>query len=323
LKTLRTSWLWDNTAPAPGSLASVSGQTFAIAVAGRSQERTVYTLRVRRRGIYTFGRTRLETVFPFGFWRSKLERRVEGRLAVYPRLGEIDSEFFLEVDAAFQRIQTARPSREEQDFRGLREYRHGDNPRWIHWKSSARQNRWLVKEFEEPQSRRVILLLDTNLARMGGQRGPAFERAISFAATVSRELMRRNCDVTTVTLPQGRPPVALEVQKERRNLDQAFEMLASLSSDNSRMLDSVRPVLTPEDLRNAFVLVVGLGSLRLKAPLGWLSNHHNMVKVLDVRSEEFRRIFKLTGVGAPREDLEDELPEMEELRELDEALTES
>ena len=283
------------------------GQAFAAMVAGHSLERARYSLLVRRRGIYAFGRTRLDTGFPLGFWRSHAERRVPGRLVVYPRLGEIDAALFQEMEAAMQRLRRRRPSREEQDFRSLREYRPGDNPKWIHWKSTARQGKTLVKEYEEPQTRRVLVLLDTNLQRLGTQRLPAFELALAFAATAVRELARRGCEVSTAALPPDAPPAFLTISRERRNLDAYLEHLAGLQPDSTRTLADLRGHVRREQLRHVYILVLGLGSLRVRADLTWLQSPDCVVKTLDVRGEEFRRIFR-RGTGASgREEADEDL----------------
>jgi uncharacterized protein (DUF58 family) len=284
-------------------------ESFAMVVAGRGRERLQYALRVRRRGIYRFGRTALYTGFPFGFWRTEGRIEEPGRLTVYPRLGEIGPGLFLEVEQAQQRLRRFRPSREEEEFRGLREFRLGDHHKWIHWHSSAHHGDLLVREFERPLAQRVVMLLDTNLQRLGPQRLPAFELAISFAATAARELARRGSEVSCAMLPPRAPLQWITVSREYRNLDQLYELLAGLRPDNSRTLALAGPFIARASLRSAYVLVLGLGSLRLRADLGWLHSPDNVVKLLDVRGEEFRRLFRRAAPaaaarGEPEEDLE-------------------
>ena len=250
---------------------------------------------------------RLSTVFPFGFWRSEREQPAVGGLVVYPRMGEIDAALFKEVEEALQRLRRFRNSREEHEFRGLREYRPGDHPKWIHWRYTARCGQWMVKEYEMPQAKRVVVLLDTNLQRLGAQRLPAFELAISFAATAARELARRGCEVTALTLPPGEPVLLTSVSRERRNLDVFLEQLAGLRPDNGRTLADLRTALPRNLLRPAYVLVLGLGSLRLKADLSWVHSMENVVRVLDIRGEDFRRLFRRGTPGQAEWD-EDLLP---------------
>ena len=280
--------------------------TFVTMVAGKEQQRAAYTMMVRRRGIYRFSDTVLETVFPLGFFHTAAARKCAGRLVVYPRLGEVDTTFFQELEHSLQFIRRAKPSRAEEDFRSLREYREGDNPKWIHWRSTARTQRMLIKEFEEPQAKRVVLLLDTNLQRLGAQRFASFELMLSFAGTVARELLRRGCEVQCAALQPRGKIVRTIVSRERRNLDALLEMLAGMRRDDSRTLGDLREYISRSTLRHAYVLVLGLGSLRTKTNFTWLHGADNAVKVFDARGDEFRQIFRRSGASGARDEFSDE-----------------
>lgn len=71
---------------------------------------------------------------------------------------------------------------------GLREYRAGDPPRIIHWKSSAKRGRLLVRETSEPGESGFTLWLDA--ADFAGSPG-AWEKAVSFAASLAEDLYAR------------------------------------------------------------------------------------------------------------------------------------
>ena len=298
------------------------GSTFVTVLPGKGSSRPKYSLVLRRRGLYRFGESRIETFLPFWFFHSSATRRVAGRLIVYPRLGDVDTSFFDELDVTLQYLRRTRPSRAEEDFRGLREYTRGDNAKWIHWKSSARVQKLLVKEFEEPQARRVLIMLDTNLQRMGIQRFPAFELAISFAASVTRELLRRGCEVECAALQPQKRLLHLSVSRERRNLDALLESLAGLKRDDTRTLSDLIEPLGRRSLHHVCVLVIGLGSLRAKVSLSWLNTGDNAVKLVDIRSAEFRRLFNLNTAGLSREEAGDEelLPGMNEEETVEENL---
>jgi uncharacterized protein (DUF58 family) len=297
-------------APTAGRQASrgapARAGTFVTMVAGKEQQRAAYTIMVRRRGIYRFSDTTLETVFPLGFFHTAATRKCANRVVVYPRLGEVDTTFFQELEHSLQFIRRARPSRAEEDFRSLREYREGDNPKWIHWRSTARMQRMLIKEFEEPQAKRVVLLLDTNLQRLGAQRFASFELMLSFAGTVARELLRRGCEVQCVALQPKGKIVRTLVSRERRNLDALLEMLAGIRRDDTRTLGDLREYISRTTLRHAYVLVLGLGSLRTKTNFTWLHGADNAVKVFDARGDEFRQIFRRAGASGSRDEISDE-----------------
>jgi uncharacterized protein (DUF58 family) len=70
------------------------------------------------------------------------------------------------------------------EFTSLREYRTGDPPRMIHWKSWAKQGRPIVKEVEDVVFPRYALVLDT--FALG--REAEFEEAVSVAASFVAEI---------------------------------------------------------------------------------------------------------------------------------------
>jgi uncharacterized protein (DUF58 family) len=103
------------------------------------------------------------------------------------------------------------------EFFGLRESRVGDDRRDVHWKSSARTGRLLVREYEDELARRVVIAVDNALPKdvreavadnhvtpaMDAQVG-AVERAVAVAASLAAvylevgwtvELVARDCHV--------------------------------------------------------------------------------------------------------------------------------
>ena len=82
-------------------------------------------------------------------------------LTVLPRLGKLTHVWAarrLEAIAGTDR-RRRRPGT-EGDFYGVREWRRGDGRRLIHWRSSARQGKLVVRQFERPQSRDAAVVLD-------------------------------------------------------------------------------------------------------------------------------------------------------------------
>ena len=281
----------------PLSVIAAHGSAFVMALAGRESSRATYTLSLRKRGLYQFAESRIETVYPLGFFRSVSARSLPGHVIVYPRLGEVNASLFEDIERSLEAMRRARPSRSEEEFRGLREYRKEDNPRWIHWRGSARAGELLVREFEEPLSKRVLLLLDTNLRGMGPRRFAAFENAISFTATAVREFARRGIEVECVALQPDGHIARVTVSRARRNLDALLELLALLRRDDSRSLDALVDAVPRRSLHGAFVLVAGLGSLRSDNALRWLRAGDNAVRILDARGDEFARVFRRNAGG--------------------------
>ncbi|MEU2078324.1 DUF58 domain-containing protein [Streptomyces sp. NPDC013489] len=81
-----------------------------------------------------------------------------------------------------------------------RAYRHGDDLRRVHWRSTARYGELMVRREEQPQRARCTVLLDTR--RIGYQgSGPdsAFEWAVSGAASALVHMLERGYAVRLVT----------------------------------------------------------------------------------------------------------------------------
>ena len=69
---------------------------------------------------------------------------------------------------------------QSDEFVALRDYRHGDPPRHIHWRSWARTGKPVVKEFEDEFFVRHALVLDTFIEHPSSE---IFEEAVSVAAS--------------------------------------------------------------------------------------------------------------------------------------------
>jgi uncharacterized protein (DUF58 family) len=151
-----------------------------------------FTARIRRRGAYRVTNAILLTRFPFGLFERRVLCRFPSEILVTPR--EIRPRVRLDPEPRARRLQAdLRGGRNlgSEDFLGLREYRSGDNPRWIAWKATARQGCLMVREWDRPLRRRTAVLLDTDTSHLPSfARGPALERGVSLVAGLARHLRR-------------------------------------------------------------------------------------------------------------------------------------
>ncbi|MEU0137722.1 DUF58 domain-containing protein [Streptomyces sp. NPDC006296] len=81
-----------------------------------------------------------------------------------------------------------------------RGYRHGDDLRRVHWRSTARHGELMVRREEQPQRAGCTVLLDTRrIAYRGGGPGSAFEWAVSGAASAVTHMLERGFSVRLLT----------------------------------------------------------------------------------------------------------------------------
>lgn len=153
-----------------------------------------YQGRLTRRGRYHFGPFHVSTRFPLGLIRRAVTVNQVDTLVVCPRSGRLTPRWHQVSQAALTGSGGSRTHQGlvEGDFYGLRDWRGGDNRRWIHWRTSARRNKLAVRQFEQPRSQDVVLLLDLwQPATPTDRQRDNVELAISFAATVAEEVCRR------------------------------------------------------------------------------------------------------------------------------------
>lgn len=141
------------------------------------------------RGHYRFHPVMIASASPFGLARWTRAAGHAEEIVVLPALGRLRLERFRRwlqrITRGEHRLhRLARPSTIHQDdLHGLRPFRLGDNPRWIHWRTSARRNQRMVREFEEDTGQNLVLVFEPWQASPSADPS-ALEAAISLAATV-------------------------------------------------------------------------------------------------------------------------------------------
>lgn len=160
--------------------------------AGREQE-TAYRNVVNHRGVHRLVGFRVSTRFPFGLIRKAHDITANAQILVYPALVPVPQLLAADGGAPLPDRRNARASR-SGEFHGLREYREGDDPRQIHWRSSARRGRWLVREHEDDVGGRVVVKLQWAEV-LADNETQAFEQAVSMAASVALWFLKRGYEV--------------------------------------------------------------------------------------------------------------------------------
>ena len=155
--------------------------------AGRTQE-TAYRHQLSQRGRYHLTGFRLSTKFPFGLIQKSRDVIDPEELLIYPALVKVP-EALLRGFPAMHGVGRMKWRSRSGDFAGLRDFRPGDDPRDIHWRTSARRGVTLVRESEDDEGLEATILFD-NVGDPGV--GPAaFEWSVSLAASVAVVLLRR------------------------------------------------------------------------------------------------------------------------------------
>lgn len=181
--------------------------------AGRTQE-TAYRHVAPRRGHLRLSGFRLSTRFPFGLIHKSRDVPAPAELLVYPALVPVPAELLRGFASHHGRGEHKWRSRRGEFF-GLREFRQGDDPRDIHWRTSARRGAPFLRETEDDEGQEVCLVLDNGAADLGGAEDAAFEDSVSLTASLACELIARGYRVGLATRGQEITPEGGQAQATR------------------------------------------------------------------------------------------------------------
>ncbi len=237
----------------PGHRAS-----HVISDLGPHRERSwqVQTLCVQR-GAYRLGPLRIVTGDPFGLFEAERQIDATSPLVVYPATVDV-AEFAVPVgslsggDAVRRRTHHV-----TTNAAGVRDYVPGDAFSRIHWPSTARKDRLIVKEFELDPLSDVWLMLDGDrtvhvgqydpadpeVARLLTQEGPLAvpptteEYAVTVTASLARHFLERARAVGLVT--DGARHEVIQVDRGARQLTKILETLAVIQARGTTVFSHV------------------------------------------------------------------------------------
>ncbi len=152
-----------------------------------------HRVRFERRGVFEIRELRARSAYPIGLMALERSWEVEpAYVTVFPRVHPVER-FALTAGSArlSGEVERPAPSVGQELFREVREYRSGDNPRHIHWRSSAHHGRLIVKQFEAIATSETWIVLDLHPGSHAGEGNDhSFERVVEIAATIASYLLR-------------------------------------------------------------------------------------------------------------------------------------
>lgn len=217
---------------------------------------SAYTLLVKR-GQYQLGPTTYSASDPFGLFLSKRQVRGEQSLLVLPYIVELNSFPFPPGLLPGGRAKRQKTQNVTPHAGTIREYAPGDSLNRIHWPTSVRKDKLMVKEFEEDPRADVWIFLDADRDAHINASGdftppkidqvwmwqkrevvklPAdtFEYAISAAASISSYFIKQGQSVGLSSA--SKQMVTLPAERGERQLGKILETLAYLKCDGKLSL---------------------------------------------------------------------------------------
>ncbi|MET9952648.1 DUF58 domain-containing protein [Streptomyces sp. NPDC006339] len=159
-----------------------------------------YRVRSDLRGRFPLGPLQLRLGDPFGMCELTRSFSAYDTLTVIPRTEPLPPVKLGGESAGYGEGQQRALALAGDDDIIPRAYRHGDDLRRVHWRSTARYGELMVRREEQPQRARCTVLLDTReIAYEGSGPDSAFEWAVSGAASVLTHMLERGYAVRLLT----------------------------------------------------------------------------------------------------------------------------
>jgi uncharacterized protein (DUF58 family) len=211
----------------------------------RGQRNGHYQLRLSQRGVYRFGPILLSTRFPFGLVERGYLFDEPGEILVLPRVGRLSPSWKRNhlVGTELSQREQARRGAFDDEFHRIREFRSGDNPRAIHWRTSARHNELMVCEYHPSRDRDLLLLVDLwQPDRPNDVELDRVELAVSLAATICVEHVRQNRDASISLMVAGDRVSSKDALSGPGSIEPLLEVLATVAAGHGafsrRLVDS-------------------------------------------------------------------------------------
>jgi uncharacterized protein (DUF58 family) len=204
----------------------------------------------RRRGIFDVGPLRVERIDPLwlavGTWRDTDVSTVIVHPKVYPLVGPTGDVRIVESDSVLLRL-AADPL---AGFVSMREYVPGDDPRLIHWPTTARMGALMVREHVEVRRPEFTIVLDTGDRP---ERPDDFEERVDVTATLAVHAIQSGFEVVVRTTSRAHAGSPMAVTDEAAVLD----LLTPVQPSHGDDLASAAELFAATDSDTSVVVITG------------------------------------------------------------------
>lgn len=258
-KRLLSSWLMTARDRIQNAFERLDTEVLFARVPRRDRRVAHYQVRLMRRGKYQFGPMRLSTRFPLGLVERSLLFNKPGELLVYPRIGRMSSSWKRRNFRTAEMSERLEPRRGmfDDEFHHIREYRTGDNPRAIHWRTSARHNELMVCEYHQNRDQNLVVLLDLWQPESPGDEDyERVELGISLAATICVEQLKQSRDARLSLIAAGRDLSSWESRAGAATMETLLDLLAAVEAAPKPKLTELLELALTKRASDARMLLV-------------------------------------------------------------------
>lgn len=191
-----------------------SGEFMVPPIAGNGTWNEAFSVMTKRRGVITVGPARTVRMDGLGLLRRVREWDEPILVHVHPPTVRFSFDATgMQMDV--EGVASEKLTSSDVSFHALRDYEPGDDRRSVHWPSTARYGRLIVRQFEETHRSHHMVVLDTRIDSWDRR---SFETAVSVAASLaiagSGEARTVSMHTADEWIPTSRPVAMLDALSE-------------------------------------------------------------------------------------------------------------
>lgn len=190
-----------------------------------------YEIEKISRGEHILQGVKVEISDFFGWLRKTRFIDVENTILVFPKMNDIH---YVPFNTQYDQGTMASPLNIVKDTTmatGVRNYQSGDRVTWIHWKSFARTQTLMTKEFEDRRSQELFIIMD-------GRESKMFEELVELTASIVKEASSHQADLALMTT--GPKPSIFPFIQSEEQLHMALVHLAKIKPTNEVSIADLR-----------------------------------------------------------------------------------
>lgn len=287
--------IWDNLPPK--MLIGGRGPSLPIAPAYDIPVRTQYQFRPLKRGRYRWSGLTVRGTDALGLiTRTRDYDTCVAEITVLPRPIPVSIELPTATGWGISEAESGQTRGAGIEPRGIREYTHGDSLRHVHWRSTARANRLLVKEFEAGTHAAASFLLQTTQGtEIGEGAQTTLELMVGNALFIAEQFLRQGA---RVSFPGLESHASHNSTHERTN--EIYETLAGVSADRPAPVSEALAVAAEETATGSiFFVMLAVADANLPGTIVDLQSRGIRVIPLLYDGDRFKNPKKATSATKP------------------------
>lgn len=280
------------------SSGELNCHTTKLNVRGYERVKRTYIIRASKRGTYLLRDINVALGDAFGLYTKDENMESYLELIVYPKLIELAELEFMTTSFQGDTIIKRWIYKDPLYVKGIREYSVEDRMKDIHWKSSLKMNKLMVKDYDYTAEIELIIILSVECGEpyWGTIDAGAIERAAAVAATLAKQSIKEGIPVgvwTNAQLVNFGDETFQETVPSLGNFKNIMELCARI--DYTPKLKFSQYLLSKSRSFNrntSYIVIASFLDEDSITLLSRLAKNGFMIKLIDVSSQS-----KLSSIG--------------------------